>query len=232
MKPPRKIEYGRLSETDSNKSNTKNDYESKTTSLKRQQSPVSSPRSKNFADIKTELQMALNSTKNKPKAFGTIKKDTANIITKIYFSNKPDYYRLTPDSPSSSDSIKRFNGNPSCGRKITFMRSSPGVSQQSREGSISSCSNSISTPKPSEIAYQSITRSRTTTPPKYLNLNSPSSAKLIYSKNSNVSPTKPNLPSSSVLYHQTQTHGDWNKNNIKSGRNSSSGSQNKYQIQF
>jgi hypothetical protein len=251
LKPPRKIEYGRLSETDSNKSNSKSDYEIKTSSLKRQQSPVTSLGSKNFVDIKSELQMALNSTKNNPKTYGTMKTDTANNITKIYYSNKPDYvssknYQRLPDSPSSSDSMKRFGGNPSSsgGKKITFLRSSPGTQhqhqQQSREGSISSGSNSRSSPKPPEVAYQQLqARSRTRTPPKYLNLNPSPGGKIGYLSNSNnSSPTKPNLPSSSVLYHQAQAqNADWKQqhqraNSGRSGSNSGSGGENKYRIQF
>jgi hypothetical protein len=241
LKPPRKIEYGRLSETDSNKSNnSKSEYEIKTSSLKqRNQSPITSNGSKNFVDIKTELQMALNSTKNNPKNYGTIKNDTANNITKIYYSNKPDYlstknYQRLPDSPSSSDSQKRFIPS---NKKITF-------SQQSREGSISSGSNSRSSPKIQEVAYQPLTqRSRTRTPPKYLHLNSPNvqssttAAKLNYLSNSNnSSPTKPTLPSSSVLHHafhaaQAQ-NADWNKQHQRANSGRSTSGENKYRIQF
>lgn len=237
LKPPRKIEYGRLSETDSHKSNIKCEFDMKTSSLKRHQSPVTSSGSKNFLDIKSELQMALNSTKNNPKSYGTIKNDTANNITKIYYSNKPDYlsskhYQRLPESPSSSDSMKRFGASTStAGKKLTFMRSSPGVQLQSREGSISSGSNSRSSPKP-EVSYQPLTRSRTKTPPKYLNLNSTSGGKMNY----NNSPTKSNLPSSSVLFHQTQSQNiDWKQQHqrMNSGRsNSGSGGENKYRIQF
>lgn len=218
----------------------------KTSSLKRQQSPVTSSGSKNFVDIKSELQMALNSTKNNPKTYGTIKSDTANNITKIYYSNKPDYlssknYQRLPESPSSSDSMKRFGGTASSGgKKITFLRSSPGGQhqQQSREGSISSGSNSRSSPKPAEVAYQPLQpRSRTRTPPKYLNLNQSAGTKMSYLTNSNSSsPTKPNLPSSSVLYHQAQSqNADWKQQHQRanSGRsNSGSGGENKYRIQF
>lgn len=247
LKPPRKIEYGRLSETDSNKSNSKTDYEIKTSSLKRQQSPVTSSGSKNFVDIKSELQMALNSTKNNPKTYGTIKNDTANNITKIYYSNKPDYlssknYQRLPESPTSSDSMKRFGGNASStgGKKITFLRSSPGGQhqQQSREGSISSGSNSRSSPKPPDVAYQPLQqRSRTRTPPKYLNLHPAPGGKMNYLSNSNnSSPTKPNLPSASVLYHQAQSQNtEWKQQHQRanSGRsNSGSGGENKYRIQF
>lgn len=207
----------------------------KTSSLKRHQSPVTSSGSKNFVDIKTELQMALNSTKNNPKNYGTIKTDTTNNITKIYYSNKPDYlstknYQRLPDSPSSSDSQKRFVSN---GKKITFMRQSPGNQhQQSREGSISSGSS----PKP-DVAYQQLTqRSRTRTPPKYLNLN-PNSAtsKMNYlSSSNNSSPTKPTLPSSSVLHHAFQAQSqnqDWKQHQRANSGRSNSG-ENKYRIQF
>lgn len=227
----------------------------KTSSLKRHQSPMTSTGSKNFVDIKTELQMALNSTKNNPKNYGTIKSDTANNITKIYYSNKPDYvssknYQRLPESPTSSDSQKRF-GVSSSPKKITFLRQSPHNNnmqqhQQSREGSVSSGSNSRSSPKP-EVAYQSLTqRSRTRTPPKYLNLNQATSAataggRMNYLSNSNnSSPTKPTLPSSSVLHHAFQTHpsqatsssGDWKQQHqrINSGRSNSG--ENKYRIQF
>lgn len=240
LKPPRKMEYGRLSETDSNKSNNKSEYETKTSSLKRHQSPVSSSGSKNFVDIKSELQMALNPTKNPPKTYGSLKTDAVNNITKIYYSNKPDYSRL-PESPSSSDSMKRFgaaSGSQSAGKKINF-RSSPGQ-HQLRDGSISSGSNSRSSPKPPDIAYQPLARSRTRTPPKYLNLNPMGGGKMNYLSNSNnSSPTKPNLPSSSVLYHQAQAqNADWKQQQqqhqrANSGRsNSGSGGENKYRIQF
>lgn len=213
----------------------------KTSSLKRHQSPVTSTGSKNFVDIKTELQMALNSTKNNPKNYGTIKTDTTNNITKIYYSNKPDYlstknYQRLPDSPSSSDSQKRFVTS---GKKITFMRQSPGAQHQSREGSISSGSNSRSSPKP-EMAYQQMTqRSRTRTPPKYLNLNpnNPPSTptKMNYMNNSNnSSPTKPTLPSSSVLHHAFQAQSqnpDWKQHQRANSGRSNSG-ENKYRIQF
>jgi hypothetical protein len=243
LKPPRKIEYGRLSETDSNKSNNKIEYEIKTSSLKRQQSPVTSSGSKNFVDIKTELQMALNSTKNNPKTYGTLKNDTATNITKIYYSNKPDYvssknYQRLPESPSSSD-MKRFGGSSisSSGKKITFLRGSTGVQQQqqSREGSISSGSNSRSSPKPQEVCYQQLVRSRTRTPPKYLNLNTSAGGKITYLSNSNnSSPTKANLPSSSVLYHQTQSQNmDWKQQHQRASSGGRSGSgENKYRIQF
>lgn len=241
VKPPKKIEYGRLSETDSGKIN-KSEYETKTSSLKRHQSPVTLAGSKNFIDIKNELQMALNPTKIALKSYGTLKNDTANNITKIYYSNKPDYmssknYHRLPESPSSSDSMKRFgNGNGSGGKKTVVMRSSPGGQQQSREGSLSSGSNSRSSPKPPDVCYQSLARSRTRTPPKYLNLNSISNAKMNYMSNgSNISPTKLNLPSSSVLYHQSQ-NADWKQQHQRanSGRstNSGSGGENKYRIQF
>lgn len=217
----------------------------KTSSLKRQQSPVTTSGSKNFVDIKTELQMALNSTKNPPKTYGTIKADQANNITKIYYSNKPDYvstknYQRLPESPSS-ESMKRFGVSSSPGKKITFMRSSPGTqNQQSREGSISSGSNSRSSPKPPEVAYQPLARSRTKTPPKYLNLIPSVSGKMSYLSNSNnSSPTKPNLPSSSVLYHQAQSQNvdcykqQQQHQRANSGRsNSGSGGENKYRIQF
>jgi hypothetical protein len=248
LKPPRKIEYGRLSETDSNKSNSKSEYEMKTSSLKRHQSPVTMTGSKNFVDIKSELQLALNPTKIATKSYGTMKSDTANNITKIYYSNKPDYlsskqtYQRLPESPSSSDSMKRFgcggnSSNGSNGKKITFTRSSPGHQQQSREGSMSSGSNSRSSPKPPEVSYQPLARSRTKTPPKYLNLHAMQGGKMNYLSNSNnSSPTKPTLPSSSVLYHQAQSaNPDWKQQHQRasSGRsNSGSGGENKYRIQF
>lgn len=180
--------------------------------------------------------MALNPTKNNPKSYGTVKNDTANNITKIYYSNKPDYlssknYQRLPDSPSSSDSMKRFGANNSGGKKILFMRSSPGA-QQSREGSISSGSNSRSSPKLPEVSYQSMARSRTRTPPKYLNLNPAVGGKMNFASNSNnSSPTKPSLPSSSVLYHQAQAQNpDWKMQHQRatSGRSG----ENKYRIQF
>lgn len=186
---------------------------------------------KNFVDIKSELQMALNSTKNNPKTYGTMKNDTANNITKIYYSNKPEFlsskhYQRLPETPSS-DSMKRFGASTSpAGKKLPFMRSSPGGQLQSREGSISSGSNSRSSPKP-EIAYQPLIRSRTKTPPKYLNFNTASGGKIAY----NGSPTKPNLPSSSVLYHQAQSqNNDWKQQHQR--MNSGSGGENKYRIQF
>ena len=244
LKPPRKIEYGRLSESGSSKSNSKSEYEMKTSSLKRQ-SPVTSQGSKNYVDIKNELQMALTPTKNNTKTYGTIKTDTANNITKIYYSNKPDYisnasYQRLPDSPSSSDSVKKFSGsgNGSGGKKSMFMRSSPSSNpqHQSREGSISSGSNSRSSPKLPEVSYQPL-RSRTRTPPKYLSLNQMGGGKFTNLSNSNnSSPTKPNLPSSSVLYHQAQAQNvDWKHQHQRanSGRsNSGSGGENKYRIQF
>lgn len=229
----------------------------KTSSLKRHQSPMTSTGSKNFLDIKSELQMALNSTKNSPKTYGTIKNDTASNITKIYYSNKPDYvssknYQRLPESPSSSDSQRRFGIGVSGPKKITFMRQSPSSQQQqqqhqaSREGSVSSGSNSRSSPKP-EVSYQSLTqRSRTRTPPKYLNLNQATAAggsKLNYLSNNsnNNSPTKPALPSSSVLHHAFQTHpsqtpsaaaaNDWKQHQRANSGRSNSG-ENKYRIQF
>lgn len=239
-----------MSETDSTKSNSnKSEYEIKTSSLKRQQSPMTSTGSKNFVDIKTELQMALNSTKNSPKSYGTIKSDTANNITKIYYSNKPEYvssknYQRLPESPTS-DSQKRFGINVSSSpKKITFLRQSPhGAShQQSREGSISSGSNSRSSPKP-EVAYQSLSqRSRTRTPPKYLSLNQSLApgGKLNYlSSSNNSSPTKPTLPSSSVLHHAFQTHpsqatsnNDWKQLHQRANSGRSNSGENKYRIQF
>lgn len=184
--------------------------------------------------------MALNPTKNNPKTYGTMKTDTANNITKIYYSNKPDYlssknYQRLPDSPSSSDSMKRFaSSNGSGSKKITFMRSSPGGQQQSREGSLSSGSNSRLSPKPPEVAYQLLARTRT--PPKYLNLNQMPGVKMNYLSSNNSSPTKPTLPSSSVLYQQAQAqNADWKQQHQRanSGRsNSGSGGENKYRIQF
>lgn len=188
--------------------------------------------------------MALAPTKNNPKSYGTIKSDTANNITKIYYSNKPDYlssktYQRLPESPSSSDSMKRF-ANGSSNKKITLIRSSPGAQQQQqqfREGSASSGSNSRSSPKPSDVQYQQLARSRTITPPKYLSLTPMQGGKLNFISNSNnSSPTKQNLPSSSVLYHQTQVNNaDWKQQHQRanSGRsNSGSGGENKYRIQF
>lgn len=198
--------------------------------------------------------MALNSTKNNPKNYGTIKSDTANNITKIYYSNKPDYvssknYQRLPESPTSSDSQKRFGIGVSSPKKITFMRQSPHNAQQhqqqSREGSVSSGSNSRSSPKP-EVAYQSLTqRSRTRTPPKYLSLNQAAAAagaggKLNYLSNSNnSSPTKPTLPSSSVLHHAFQTHpsqatsaNDWKQQHQRANSGRSNSGENKYRIQF
>lgn len=242
LKPPRKIEYGRLSESGSSKSNSKSEYEMKTSSLKRQ-SPTASG-SKNYVDIKSELQMALNPTKNNAKTYGTIKTDTANNITKIYYSNKPDFisnasYQRLPESPTSSDSVKKFSGG-SSGKKIMFMRSSPSAQHQSREGSISSGSNSRSSPKLQEMQYQQLSRSRTRTPPKYLHLNPMGGVKFgNLGGSNNSSPTKPTLPSSSVLYHQAQAQSmDWKQPPIQhqrgnSGRsNSGSGGENKYRIQF
>lgn len=213
----------------------------KTSSLKRHQSPVTSTGSKNFVDIKSELQMALSPTKNSPKSYGTIKTDTANNITKIYYSNKPDYlssktYQRLPESPTSSDSLKRF-ANGSGNKKITLIRSSPGAQQQFREGSVSSGSNSRSSPKPCEVQYQPMARSRTITPPKYLSLSPMQGGKLNFiSSSNNSSPTKQNLPSASVLYHQAQANNtDWKQQHQRanSGRsNSGSGGENKYRIQF
>lgn len=213
----------------------------KTSSLKRQ-SPVTASGSKNYVDIKSELQMALNSTKNAPKNYGSIKNDATNNITKIYYSNKPEYvssasYQRLPESPSSCESNKKFSGNGSSGKKSLFMRSSPtaGPLQQSREGSISSGSNSRSSPKLQEAAYQQLTRSRTRTPPKYLHLAPMPGGKFGNLSNSNnSSPTKPTLPSSSVLYHQAQAQNvDWKHQRGHSGRsNSGSGGENKYRIQF
>lgn len=216
---------------------------------------MTSTGSKNFVDIKTELQMALNSTKNNPKSYGTIKSDTANNITKIYYSNKPEYvssknYQRLPESPTS-DTQKRFGINVSSSpKKITFMRQSPHSAsqqqhhQQSREGSVSSGSNSRSSPKP-EVAYQSLTqRSRTRTPPKYLSLNQASAAaggKLNYlSSSNNSSPTKPTLPSSSVLHHAFQTHPSqapnnndaWKQQHQRANSGRSNSGENKYRIQF
>lgn len=214
----------------------------KTSSLKRHQSPVTSSGSKNFVDIKSELQMALTPTKNNPKSYGTIKNDTANNITKIYYSNKPDYlssktYQRLPESPSSSDSPRFASGSGS--KKINFIRSSPGAQQQFREGSVSSGSNSRSSPKPCDVQYQPLTRSRTITPPKYLSLSPMQGGKMNFISNSNnSSPTKQNLPSSSVLYHQTQANNvDWSKQQQhqranSSGRSGSGGGENKYRIQF
>ena len=243
LKPPRKTEYGRLSDSDSNKLNNKSDYETKTSSLQRYQSPVTmASGSQNSVDIKSELQMALQPTKSNQKNYGTMKTDTANNITKIYYSNKPDYlsnknYQRMPDSPSSSDSMKRFTGgNGSGSKKITFIRSTSSGQQQSREGSLSSGSNSRLSPKPSEVAYQLL--SRTQTPPKYLNFNQTPGVKMNYLGNnsSNNSPTKPTLPSSSVLFHQAQAQNvDWRQQHQRanSGRsNSGSGGENKYRIQF
>lgn len=256
LKPPRKIEYGRLSETDSSKSNTKSEYELKTSSLKRHQSPVSSTGSKNFIDIKNELAM---NTKGNLKNYGTMKSaDTAaNNITKIYYSNKPEFlttsknYQRLPDSPSSSDSLKRSFANGQ-GKKITFIRSSPNSQPPqipSREGSVSSGSNSRTSPKPE--AYQPLNRSRTRTPPKYLALNQGSPgglSKLSYINSNQSSPTKVNLPSASVLHHafqaqaQAQAQAVAASNDFRqlqqthqrasSARSSGSGGENKYRIQF
>lgn len=189
--------------------------------------------------------MALNSTKNPPKNYGAIKNDTANNITKIYYSNKPEYlssknYQRLPDSPTSADSQKRFG----ISGKVTFMRQSPQI-QPSREGSISSGSNSRSSPKP-EVGYQPLTqRSRTRTPPKYLNLNQPpAGGKLNYLSNSNnSSPTKPTLPSSSVLHHAFQAHplnttsnlstsNEWKQQHQRANSGRSNSGENKYRIQF
>ena len=250
LKPPRKIEYGRLSETDSSKSNTKSEYELKTSSLKRHQSPVSSSiGSKNFIDIKNELAM---NSKDNLKNYGTMKNaDTAaNNITKIYYSNKPEFlttsknYQRLPDSPSSSDSLKRSFANGQ-GKKITFIRPSPNPQPPqipSREGSVSSGSNSRTSPKPE--AYQPLNRSRTRTPPKFLALNQGGLSKLSYINSNQNSPTKVNLPSASVLHHafqaQAQASNDFRQQQqqqqtqqrASSARSSGSGGENKYRIQF
>lgn len=174
-------------------------------------------------DIKNELQMALNPIGG--KNYGSMKNESSpNSITKIYYSNKPEfistknYQRFdssTPPSPSSSDSIKRsfISGN-SSGKKINFTRASSSTQQKgSRESlnSISSGSNSTSRISPAHgkteskelTSYHQLIRTRT--PPKYLplspnmdgnNNNSPSKMSYLAS-----SPTKTPLPSSSVLHH-------------------------------
>lgn len=177
--------------------------------------------------------MGLSSTKNHLRTYGTMKADTANNITKIYYSNKPEYvssknYQRLPDSPSSSDSLKRFvNSSGSSCKKV----SRPGG--QPREGSLSSGSNSRQSPKPPDVAYTLLAISRT--PPKYLNLNPNAKINHLSSSNNN-SPTKPTLPSSSVLYQHSQAQNpEWKQQHQRanSGRsNSESGGENKYRIQF
>lgn len=264
LKHPRKIEYGRLSETESNKSTetserSKNEYEMKTSSLKRHQSPVSSSTgsaTKSFLNMKSEL-MSLNGKSNS-KSYGAIKNDQPSGIAKIYYSNKPDflstknYQRFdsssTPPSPSS-DSMKRpFIPNPtgsssSAGKKTNFVRASSATQHQkvsSRDSlnSVSSGSNSNSRsspihakidPAPSIFSH----RSRTRTPPKYLPLQADTST----NSKLNYSPTK--LPSSSVLHatHAQQAPSLPPKptpNHLRgtsTGRSGSNG-ENKYRIQF
>ncbi|CRK90729.1 CLUMA_CG004421, isoform A [Clunio marinus] len=245
LKQPRKIEYGRLTETYPNKpNNSKMEYGvTQTGSLKRHQSPVSSPGMKNYADFKAEIQKALSPSKTNTKNYGTIKNDPTSNITKIYYSNKPDYllsknYQRLPESPPSNDAMKQIEG-----RKLALLRPSPcpqtqQQQQKAREGSVSSSSNSRSSSKIPEVSYKALARSRTRTPPKNLNLNPPKPGKKInfLSSSNNNSPTKLNLPSSSVLYHQAHSQNTdmaQHHQRTSSGQsNSGSGSENKYRIQF
>lgn len=233
LKPPRKIEYGRLSETESNKSTetserSKNEYELKTSSLKRHQSPISSSGTKNFLNIKSEIQMALNAKSN-TKNYGAIKHDQPSGIAKIYYSSKPDflstknYQRFdsssTPPSPSSDTSKRPFIPNPqgnssnssTASKKTTnFVRASSATAAQHQKvssrdslNSVSSGSNSNSRSSPIHAKIEAPPtifshRSRTRTPPKYL----PLQAETNTNSKLNYSPTK--LPSSSVLH---ATHG-------------------------
>jgi hypothetical protein len=259
-----------LSETESNKSTetserNKNEYELKTSSLKRHQSPISnSSGTKNFLNIKNELQLALNG-KGNTKNYGAIKNESsAQGITKIYYSNKPDYLSTknyqrfdsssTPPSPSSSDSMKRpfatpptsTSSNNSAGKKISFVRASSATQNQkasSRDSlnsiSSGSNSNSRSSPLQSKIEQPMIpnplmNRSRTRTPPKYLNINQ---VEMNNNSKMNYSPTK--LPSASVLHaaHMQQAPQLPPKpiptNHLRGTSTGRSGSgENKYRIQF
>lgn len=233
IKPPKKAEFeigGRLSESDSNKSSlSKPDSEKNL--IKRHQSPS------DFSSPQNTLR----------KNYGSMKTDSSNNLTNIYYTNKPTSYVSTksyqrlPESPRNThnnNSLQRFGA--SIGSKsMQFVKNSPPVQNQflindtskawkiDRESSASSNFNQ----KPDMPTI----RSRTQTPPKFLNLSRDKMSSLSGGNQSNQSsPTKATLPSAaSVMYnHRSQSQtGDWKRTtNVSPKRDGSA--ENRYRIQF
>jgi hypothetical protein len=231
IKSSKKPEFeigGRLSETESNKSSLGKPESEKNLNMKHHQSPS------DFSSPQNTLR----------KNYGSIKNSDSNSnLTSIYYTNKPNYistknYQRLPESPrhlannNSNSSLQRFGANTIGSKSMQFVKSS-GQNQFlmndstkawkiDREGSSSSNFNS----KP-EI---STVRSRTQTPPKFLNLNSRDK---ISSSGSQSSPTKASLPSASVLYQRAQSQtGEWKQRNTNGSPKRDGSSENRYRIQF
>lgn len=234
-RPPRIIKSKKaefeIGESDSNKS-TISKPDSEKNLIKRHHSPsdFSSPQNtlrKNYGSMKTT--------------------DSSNNLTNIYYTNKPTSYVSTknyqrlPDSPrsnTSNSSLQRFGATTIGSKSMQFVKNSPPVQNQflinesskawkiDREGSSSSNFNH----KPDVPTI----RSRTQTPPKFLNLSRDKSSLSGGNQSSQSSPTKATLPSAaSVLYnHRSQSQtGDWKRtNNVSPKRDGSA--ENRYRIQF
>lgn len=235
---PKKAEFeigGRLSESDSNKSSlSKQDSEKNL--IKRHQSPS------DFSSPQSTLR----------KNYGTMKTDSSNNLANIYYTNKPTNYVSTksyqrlPESPRSNTAnspLQRFGAATIGSKSMQFVKNTPPVQNQflindsssskawkiDREGSASS--NFAHKPDMPTI------RSRTQTPPKFLNLSRDKSSLSGGGAQSNQSsPTKATLPSAaSVLYNHrsqsAQTGGEWKRTtNVSPKRDGSA--ENRYRIQF
>lgn len=241
IKTSKKPEFeigGRLSETESNKSSLGKPESEKNLNMKRHQSPS------DFSSPQNSLR----------KNYGSIKNDSNSNLTSIYYTNKPNYvstksYQRLPESPrhmnsssssnsnNNNSSLQRFGANTIGSKSMQFVKSG-GQNQFlmndsttkawkiDREGSSSSNFNS----KP-DI---STVRSRTQTPPKFLNLNPRDKISSLSGGSNQSSPTKATLPSASVLYQRAQsqtTAGEWKRTTNGSPKRDGS-SENRYRIQF
>lgn len=235
IKSSKKAEFeigGRLSESDSNKSSLSKP-ESEKNLIKRHQSPS------DFSSPQNTLR----------KSYGTMKTDSTNNLANIYYTNKPTNYVSTrsyqrlPESPrntNNNNSLQRFGAATIGSKSMQFVKNSPPVQNQflindtskawkiDREGSASSNFNH----KPDSMTT---IRSRTQTPPKFLNLSRDKSSLSGGNQSNQSSPTKPILPSAaSVLYnHRSQSAqtGDWKRTtNVSPKRDGSA--ENRYRIQF
>lgn len=222
---------GRLSESDSNKSSlSKPDSEKNL--IKRHQSPS------DFSSPQNTLR----------KNYGTMKTESSNNLANIYYTNKPSTnyvstksYQRLPESPRSTNnsSLQRFGATTIGSKSMQFVKSTPPIQNQflindtskwkmDREGSASSTFNH----KPDMPTI----RSRTQTPPKFLNLSRDKSSLSGGNQSNQSSPTKATLPSAaSVLYNHrsqsAQTGGDWKRaTNVSPKRDGSA--ENRYRIQF
>lgn len=230
IKSSKKPEFevgGRLSESESNKSSLGKNDSDKNLSMKHHQS------SSDFSSPNNTLR----------KNYGSMKTDSSNNLTSIYYTsnNKPNYvstknYQRLPESPrlNNNNSLQRFGANTIGSKSMQFVKSS-GQNQFlindsskawkiDREGSSSSNYNSKQ-----EI---STVRSRTQTPPKFLNLNTRDKISSLSGGSNQSSPTKASLPSASVLYQRAQSQtGEWKRTTNSSPKRDGS-SENRYRIQF